>query len=518
LDDDDGPLRRKRISWARRGGPGVARNAAVTLLVIAAVCGLSLAVTVRIQDAGAEAGSLAGAAVSQPALLAAAAGEGGAGHVAYARPWRDFLPPSVLLVVFVLLTLSAFFSSSETAFLSIARPRLRIMRGERRVTSRLVVRMLDNPGRLLTTILVGNMLVNTIIGVVLGTRVKNLFEYALDLPTAAAYIAAVVVCTSALLFFGEITPKVFAVRARESYARFAVFPLLVADRILAPLRESSLRLTDFLFHVTRFHELRAAPFITDEELKSVLSDEQTNGVIEEEGREMIRRILDFGDVTVGKIVVPRPDVVALAQDATVGQALILFREHEFSRMPVFSEDLDHIEGIVFAKDLLPSVSKGALDEPIRPLARPAYFVPETMSVQAFVNEAQRLRSHLAVVVDEFGGTEGIVTLQDAFEEVVGDMQDEGDQEALPYEQLAEGVYRVEGSLPLDELKELIGIAVQEGEHNTVGGFLMEQTDKVPSLGDRISHSGMTWTVEEVDGKRVSKVRIEIAPKGEEPAQ
>ncbi|MCX5771808.1 MAG: hemolysin family protein, partial [Candidatus Hydrogenedentes bacterium] len=347
------------------------------------------------------------------AVYAVAAPLGAAGETGLPRSWHEYLTPAVIAVVAALLTFSAFFSSCETAFLAIQKPQLRAMREDKKLSSRLVVGMLDDPGRLLTTILVGNMLVNTLIGVMLGTRIKDVFEFSLEVPAPAAYLAAVALTTGALLFFGEITPKVFAVRAQASWARVAVYPLLAADWLLAPLRKGLLRLTDVLFRVTHFHELRAAPYITDDELKSMLGNGEAKGSTEEEGREMIRRILEFHDVQLREIVVPRLDIVAVPEDATVEEALALFRENEYSRMPVYREDLDHITGILVAKDLLPSVMREDLDRQIKTLVRPAHFVPETMSVQDFIKNVQRQRSHLAIVVDEYGGTEGLVTLHDA---------------------------------------------------------------------------------------------------------
>jgi len=449
---------------------------------------------------------------SLPATQAASA-QAGAGESA---PWNDYLSPSVLGVLACLLGLSAFFSSCETAFLSIPRPRLRGMREEGAITERWVADMLDNPGRLLTTILVGNMIVNTLIGVILGTRVKDLFEYNLNVSAWAAYPAAVAITAAVLLFFGEITPKVFAVRAQEAYARVAVVPLKAADWILAPVRAGLLKITDFLFRVTRFHELHAAPFITDEELKSALSEDHTRGVIEEEERLMIRRILDVHDVQLREILIPRPDIVALPEEATIREAHALFHEHECSRVPIYKEDLDHITGVLFAKDLLPGLSKGLLDQPVKTLARPPHFVPEIMTVRAFIRDVQRLRSHLAVAVDEYGGTEGIVTLHDAIELVVGVIHDEDEEDVPPYKQIGEGIYRVEGSLSLNELSDLLHVPIQDEEHNTVAGFLMHHIERLPVVGDRISHLDVTFTVEKVERRHASLVRVEMQrePTGE----
>jgi len=432
-----------------------------------------------------------------------------------ARPptFTEYLPVSVLTLVVFLMALSAFFASSETAFLSIPQPTLRGMREGKRLTGRLVTGLVDDPGRLLTTVLVGNMLVNTIIGVVLGTRLKDYLSAA-GFPAFAAYITAIVVCTSVLLLFGEIMPKILAVRARESYACIVVIPLLAADWVLTPLRDGFLHLTDIIFRVTRFHELRAAPFITDAELKAILAQKQTTTTIQEDERQMIRRILEFHDVQLREILIPRPDIIALQEEATAAQALEIYREHEFSRIPVYRDDLDHITGVLFIKDLLPNVTKNELDIPVKQFTRPPRFVPETMSVDRFIKNVQRLRSHLAVVVDEYGGTEGIVTLHDAIEQVVGDIMDEDEEERVPYKQIAEGVYRVEGNFQLDQLTDLIGFPIEDQEHNTVSGFLMAQTEKILSVGDVIAHSGVLFTVEEVDGKRALRVRIETHPRKE----
>ena len=427
--------------------------------------------------------------------------------------WTDYVPTEILLAVTALVVASAFFSGSETAFFSIQRHRLRGMREEGSLAERCVAKMMEHPGRLLATVLVGNMIVNVLIGILLGTRVEDYFNAVLE-SEALAYVCAVAVCTSVLLFFGEITPKVFAVRTHEAFARAAVFPLMAADRVLGVFRDGLLRITDLLFRITRFHELRAAPFMTDDEFKAALSDSEAHGVIEKDEREMIQGILEFSDVLLSEVLTPRPDVVALAQDATVREALSALGEHDFSRMPVYEDDMDHVVGILVAKDLLPCFAKGELERPIRGLVRPPHFVPATLTVQQFVKAAQRRRTHLAIVVDEYGGTEGIVTLEDAIEQVVGDIMDEGEQEEPDYVAIGDGAYRVKGNLPLDELNELLGVSIEDEEHETVAGFFMNQTDRVPEPGDEIQHSGLRFSVETCSGKRAETVRIQPVGRGE----
>lgn len=435
------------------------------------------------------------------------------------RRFTDYLPAPVLLATVVLLGCSAFFSGSETAFFSINRLQLRSLREENTVTGPLIAQMMDHPGRLLTTILIGNMIVNTLTGILLGTRVEDYLQAVLpDVHRAVSYVIAVSVCTGLLVFFGEIAPKVFAVQAGERLARVVVFPLLVTDRLLSPVRDGLLGLTNLLFKVTRFHQLRAAPFITDEEFKSALTDGEAQGVIEEDERQMIQGILEFSDAQLREILIPRPDIVALPETATVGEALALYRVHHYTRMPVYRENLDKIVGLLVAKDLLPHISRGDTERNMHGLVRPAHFVPATMTVQQFVRDAQRHRTHLAIVVDEYGGTAGIVTLEDAMEQVVGDIMDEGELREPRYRKVSDTEYEVDGDLPLDDLNELLGIALHDQEHETVAGFVMHRSEKVLEPGDELEYEGVRFRVVSCDGKRASAVRVQVLPHQEAVAE
>ncbi len=466
---------------------------------------------------------LLAAGVAAPAAMAILPGASSDPAISVWRQGSVFFPPGALIAVAALLGCSAFFSGSETALFSIHRLRLRALREEQSFTGRLVVQLLDDPGRLLTTILVGNVLVNVLIGAIVGTRVEGFLEAVTAWPAFASYVGATLILTAILLFFGDILPKVVAVHAPERFARAVVVPLEAVRWMLTPLCGMLLRLTDLLFKVVRFHEFRAAPFITDDELRSVLSDSEAHGVLEEEERQMIEGILEFSDVLVREILVPRPSVIAIEEDADIEKALDILREHDCSRLPVYREDLDHIVGLLVAKDMLPHMTEGKKGCPIRPLLRPVHFVPETMTVRQFVRDAQRHRTHMAVVVDEYGGTSGIVTLHDAIQEVVGDILDAGDEESFDYVQLDANTYRVAGNLPVDELSELVGVEFEDAEHTTVAGLLMNIAEKLPDPGDSVTWLGMRFTVESCEGKRVSIVRVERlqgpgAAEGETPAE
>ncbi len=424
-------------------------------------------------------------------------------------PWQEILTPAILLIILLCATASAFFSASEVAYFSLHRVKLRSMREESNQFARLAARLMDQPGNLLATLLMGNSIVNVLLGVVLGEPMAEVFERSLGFPTAQAYVLSVAVTASLLVFFCEVIPKVAVVRHNALFAQAAAVPLYAADRLLRPLRDVVTAMVGYLFRITRFSEVPPAPFITDEEFKSLLEDSRVSGVIEEDERQMIEGIIEFGDKKVSDILVPRPDIVWIGVQATAGEALEKFREHEYSRMIVCREDLDHVAGVLHAKDLLPVVVGGALDTPVAELVRRVNFVPETMTLADFLESVQKTHSHIAVVVDEYGGTEGLVTLQDAIREVVGDIGEEDGEEDGYCVRLDSGKYLVDGTYSLLELEKLAGITVDDDEHTTVAGFIMAQVEKIPQVGDEMEYSGVRFHIEETLEKRVTKVRIEF---------
>ena len=416
MDDDTGPIRLRRLLFV-----------ALLALGIAALSVLS------------SAPAPLGSETRGQVWAATPADTGAASSIqAFWSAVADNMPLSVTVGILILLAFSAFFSASEVAFFSIHQVRLRGMGEEGGFFGRMVANLMQRPGRLLTTILIGNMIVNILISVMLPPRLERIIEAGFRAPASISYILTICISTVILVFFGEVTPKVFAVRIGEIYARVTVVPLRAVDWALTPARWSAVKFTEFLFRVTRFDRIQPAPFITDKEFLSVLSDSEAQGVIEQEEGQMMQGIIESGDAYVREILVPRPDVVSISYGASVGEARELFRKHEFSRMPVHDEDLDHIRGVLVVKDLLQSIAEGKLDEAIGPLARPANFVPETMTLREFVKDAQRKRMHLSIVVDEYGGTEGIATLEDAIEEVVGDIRDEEEKESEQYKSLGRG--------------------------------------------------------------------------------
>jgi putative hemolysin len=420
-------------------------------------------------------------------------------------PWYQVLTPTIIAVSVILALFSFFFSASEVAFLSLNKMQLRHMRESTQFMSRLAARLMRRPGSLLATILMGNNIVNVLLSITFAKPVADVFSRSMSFSTAQSYFFSVIITTSSLLFFCEILPKVFAARKPSAFALTAAVPLFAVDLIMSPLRSTVVSFVGFLFKITRLSEVPPAPFLTDDEFVTLLSDGEASGVIEQDERQMIQGILEFSDVSVREILVPRPDIVAVKESATTGEALEIVREHEFARMPVYRDDLDHITGILYAKDLLGVTERKGLDQPVVQSMRKVHFVPETMSVADFVKITQRLRTHIAIVVDEYGGTEGLVTLQDALREVVGDIGEEDDVEKPAFCELGENRYRIAGSFPLDEFEDIMKMETGDEEHTTVGGFLMAQSDKILVPGDELEYADIHFTVEEVVEKRITSI-------------
>ena len=418
---------------------------------------------------------------------------GGGGNAAPATDlpisWYAILTPGIGLISLVLISMSAFFSASEVAFLSLNNIELRAMGASASWPLRLIAYLMKRPGSLLTTILMGNTIVNIILSVTFADPLARMFSSSFLMPAPYSYAASVVVTTTVLLFFGEISPKVIAAMHPRAFAVTAVLPMYLIYQVMTPLRYIAMVFVGYIFQITRLSEVKPAPFLTDDEFLSVLSESEASGIIEEEERHMIEGILEFGDVTLDEILVPRPDIIGIREEASISEALETVRMHEYARMPVYREDLDHITGILYAKDLLPVMEEGGMDRSVSAYMRQPHFAPATMSVGNFVKMAQRLRIHIAIVVDEFGGTEGLVTLQDAIREVVGDIGEEDDEEEPMLTAIGPREWQLAGNCPLEEFEQQIGVSSGDEEHTTVG-FLMTLSDKILEPGDTLEFSGL----------------------------
>ncbi len=398
-----------------------------------------------------------------------------------------------------LLYLSGVFSGAETALFSLSRLELNEMEDRCRIR-----RLMASPDRLLITILLGNTLVN-VAASSLGAVVALSVCRALGMSEAASIAIEVGVITFVILVVGEVAPKMYAMQHNRSFANRSAPVLFVVEKLLGPVISVAHSLVSRLGRLDEGE----APFVTADELRTIVAISEHEGTLEEDERDMIDSVMDFGDTVVRELMVPRVDMECFDETVTVSEAITGFREHGFSRMPVYSDDIDHIVGVLYAKDLLKLDFEKAGGESIRGLVREATYTPESKSAGELLRELQHRRIHIAIVVDEYGGTAGVVTMEDLIEEIVGEIRDEHDDEERPMFRILDSKTLVaDGAIRLDLLAEELDVPEFDSEGiETLGGFLMEAFGRIPSVGEKLERGGFEFTVEELDEQRIISVTV-----------
>ena len=402
-----------------------------------------------------------------------------------------------LIIIVACIIMSAYFSATETAFSSLNRIRVKNMADKGNRKAALVMKLSDNYDILLSTILIGNNIVNiTSASLATVLFVKMLGD---DIgPGVSTAVTTVIV-----LIFGEISPKSIAKENPESFALFSAPLLNVFTKVLSPF--------NFLFGqwkklLSLVFKTREDSTITEEELLTIVDEARQEGEIDEQESSIIRSAIEFSELEAVDILTPRPDVVALPVDCTKDEMAKTFAETGFSRIPVYEEDIDHIVGIVYQKDFHNRVCN--TDREIASIIRPALYITEGKRIGELLKELQKKKSHIAVVLDEFGGTIGIVTMEDILEELVGEIWDEHDRIVEEIKEISEDKYEVLGSANVQKLFERLGIDA-EPDVVTVSGWAMEEIGKVPEKGDSFEYHGLDVKVMEMDNKRVEKVSINV---------
>lgn len=414
-----------------------------------------------------------------------------------------------ILTLFVLLVFSAVFSGSEVALFSLSESaRETLSRQQDRASGR-VVRLLERPRQLLITILVLNTGVN-VGAAVLAAVLTAAVATAKDWNPTITIVLEMLVLTFVILVMSEITPKLIATRHSATYARRVSGLIMIFHRVLYPL-------SDLLARSTKLMQNRIKPGtqrISSEDLKTLADVGEAHGTLEVEERELIYSIVEFGETSVREIMVSRLDVVALPVTATLSETLELIRETGHSRMPLYVDHLDNILGVVYAKDLLPHLNRG--DASVRldwtRIARPAIFVPMGKKLHDLLKDFQLKKTHIAIVVDEYGGTAGLVTLEDVLEEIVGEIRDEHDEsEDVLYERVDEHVYRFDARINLDDINDIVGLDLDTEAYDfeTLGGLIFHVTGSIPQEGDEIEFNSLKMFVETVENHRIGQVRVEF---------
>lgn len=430
----------------------------------------------------------------------------------------DAVPISKWILAGVFLVGSAFCSGTETALTALGEPRARQLRDEGGPRARLLSLWIDHPERVLSTLLIGNTLVN--IGA--GALAASIGAAAArgGGSSASAVAVATGIATVAILFFGEIIPKLLGKRHPVRMSLLAMPVVRILSTVLWPISTAVTRASSALVGLFGVRA-GAAPAVTSEEIEYLIEMGTKEGVLDEVKEELLNSVLEFADRVAREIMVPRTRMVAIDKDASSDELFRIVTENPYSRMPVYEGTVDNVVGILLVREIIGEVRHGRAISLERHLKKP-FFVPEQMKISRLLKEMQRRRSHIAVVVDEFGGTSGLVTLEDCIEEIVGEIQDEGDVETAPVKAVAPGLWLADGGVPLHELEALLNEALaaapdapdarpvrfpEEGDYETLGGFLTASAGQVPPVGALVTWDGLTFTVRAGDERRVAKVEI-----------
>jgi CBS domain containing-hemolysin-like protein len=404
-----------------------------------------------------------------------------------------------LAVIVLLWAFSAVLALSETAFVRASRICLMNLSEEGDRRAERLLRLLERPEQTLNAVLLVLLACQMISATLLGTVLEPTFGVA----GVAIGIAIEIIV---VFTFAEVAPKTFAVQHTER-AAMSVSGLLTFLTRFPPLRALTRGFIGLANIVLPGKGLRRGPFVTEEEILTMADVAAEEAAIETEERELIHSIFDFGDTVVREVMVPRPDMVAVDADATVDEAIRVAIAAGKSRLPAFNETTDDIVGLVFLKDLVTRSGSGEGNEPVQHLLRRATFVPESKRIAELLREMQTEKYHMAVVIDEHGGTAGLVTMEDLLEEIVGEITDEYDVDEPGIERLANGALRVPGRTPIDEVNELLGCDLPQEEWDTVGGLVFNALGHVPVEGECARVAGLEFCAERMQGRRIVSVRI-----------
>ncbi|HEX3463843.1 MAG TPA: hemolysin family protein [Candidatus Elarobacter sp.] len=409
--------------------------------------------------------------------------------------------PEIVAVV-LLVGAAAFFAASEAAIVSINRIRTRALVEKNIRGSGRLMRLLENRNRTLTSVLIGSTFV-----LLAADSVATALFIHWNVPNAAVW--STVVMTVVLLLFGEILPKTIAVGSGERTAlRLAPF-LEIVTRILSPLTAAFLWITDGLVRIFGGNP-HVGPYVTEEDIKTLVNVGVEQNVLEEQERELIHSIIEFGDTIVREVMTPRTDMVTVSVTSSPRRALDLVIAEGYSKLPVYEETVDEIIGVVHDRELLIALSNGTIAQTsLRSLMRPAKLVPENKRISELLREMQREKFSLAIVLDEYGGTAGLVTMEDLLEEIVGEIRDEHDEgEEEPIRRVSEDEAIVDAGTNIEDVNNALGIALPHEEFETIGGYVVGLFGRLPREGEEIeANEGVRLRVDRTRGRRILAVRV-----------
>ena len=411
------------------------------------------------------------------------------------------IDPVNIALFLLCIALSAFFSGSEVALVSMTKAKVRTLVNEKRPGAVALFKLKESPSKLLTTILIGNNIVN-IAAAAIATAIAIQVFGDVGVGIATGFVVIV------LLVFGEITPKVYAARASEGYALAIARPILYLSYLFSP----AIWVVDRMSHFLRIHRVPGEASVTEEEIKEWIDVGTEEGTIEEEEQDMLYSVLEFGDTAAREIMTPRIDVTVMEDTTPFEEAVRIFNETGFSRIPVYHGKTDNVTGILNVKDVFMAMASRRKDT-VEEIMYDPYFVPETKKIDDLLKELRVRRIPIAIIIDEYSSFTGIVTVEDILEELVGDIQDEFDKEEPKIQKLADGVYVVDAQMWIEDANEQLGITLPVAEsYETIGGLLIDRLGHIPQHPGEKAEIGaglFTLVVTQMRGRRIVKIKVII---------
>lgn len=405
------------------------------------------------------------------------------------------------IVLIILLLLSAFFSSAETCLTTVNKIKMRSLAEEGNKRAKTVIKITDNPSKMLSAILVGNNIVN-----LSASALTTTIVYELELGGPGVAIATGII-TALILIFGEITPKTVATVNSEKMSLSYAYPIHLIMIVLTPISVIVNALARVMLFILRVDPDAKLNTMTENELRTIVDVSHEDGVIEEEEREMIYNVFDLGEAKAKDVMVPRVNVTFADVENSYDELLQIFREDKFTRLPVYEETTDNVIGTINMKDLL--LFDSTKEFHIRDILREAYFTHEHKSISELLVEMRQAALNIAIVLDEYGETAGLITLEDILEEIVGEIHDEYDEnEEEIFKQVSEFEFIVEGSMNLDDLNDRVDLKLESEDYDSLGGFIIEHLDRLPNEKDEVLvENGVRLVVDSLDKNRIEKVHI-----------
>lgn len=421
---------------------------------------------------------------------------------------------SQLAVLVILILLNALFAATEIAFISLNDAKINKQAKEGDKKAKQIAKMLKNPSKFLATIQIGITLAGFLSSAFasdsfaykLAPALNEIFPISIEIWRNVSIVLITIILSFFTLVFGELVPKRFAMKNYEKIAYYTIGIIRVISIITAPfvkLLTTSTNLVSKLFGVGETDEQT----VTEEEIRMMIDVGEEKGSIDETEKEMINNVFEFNDIVASEVMTHRKDIFAIDIKSDINKLLDEIDEYKYSRIPVYEENIDEIKGILYIKDLLKYVKKNKQIK-VKSIMREAYFVSESKTINDLFKELQKNKSQMAIILDEYGGTAGLVTMEDILEEIVGDIFDEYDEIEKEYEKIDDNTFLINGSVSIYELKKILQVDIEEGEYETLSGYLIEKLGRIPSEGEKpvIETEKVTYKIEEYEDKRIVWVK------------